>query len=109
MSARQSIYVMGIHGGIVFAVVVATVILGVQGTLDPSSTVAILGAAVGFAGGTSSGLGSLTAAVNGKATVPIASLADREQTIRDALAAASSSAAHTTIPSQVPGSHKDEG
>lgn len=102
MTAKTSLYVMGIHGAIVFAVVIATVILGVQGTLDPSSTVAILGAAIGFAGGTASSLGSLGAAVNGKALIPEHSLDNREATLRQALAGAQSTAEHTVIPTPVP-------
>lgn len=95
MSARQSIYVLLMNGAIVLAVVVASVILGVQGTLDSSSLVGILGAAIGFAGGTGAGVAAVSTVVNGKSVVPNGAIADREHTLRAAFAASSASPAHT--------------
>ena len=91
MSGRQSLYVLGFHGAIAFACVVCATVLGWQGTLDASAITAIFGAALGFAGGAAASQGSLGAAINGKATVPVAALADRETTLRTAMAAAASS------------------
>lgn len=102
MSIRQTLYVQVMHGGIVLAAIVAVVILGYNGTLDGQSVVAILGAAIGFAGGSVASIGAVGQVVNGKATIPLSELANREQTLRDALAASASSPAHTVHPSQVP-------
>lgn len=86
--------VMGMHAAIVLAVVVATVILGVQGTLDSSSVLGILGAAIGFAGGTAASLGSLGAAVNGKSVVTPQLVSEQASMQRAALAAAAASPPH---------------
>ena len=94
MAARQSLYVTAMYGSIVLAVVVATVILGVQGTLDSSSVLGILGAAIGFAGGSAASNGAVGAAVNGKATIPTAELANREQTLRTAIVASAAAPSH---------------
>lgn len=90
------------HGAIVLSVVVAVVILGVQGTLDSSSVLGILGAAIGFAGGTAASTASLGTAVNGKAVVSNQAIADRETTLRTAFAASAATPAHTVEPTSVP-------
>lgn len=94
MNQRATMYVLVMHGSIVLSVVVATVILGVQGTLDSSSVLGILGAAIGFAGGTAASTASLGAAVNGKAVIAQSAIADRETTLRTAIAASAAAPAH---------------
>lgn len=74
MNARQSMIILGFHGGIAVVVVFAATILCYHGTLDAAAVTAIYGAAIGLAGGASSALGSLAGAVNGKATVSDATL-----------------------------------
>ena len=74
MSARHSLIVVGVQAGIVLAAVIAVTILGVEGTLDGQSVVAILGAAIGFAGGAGASVSAVGQAVNGKATVSDATL-----------------------------------
>lgn len=74
MNQRTSLIVLGFHGGIAVVVVLAATILCYHGTLDAAAVTAIYGAAIGLAGGASSALGSLSSAVNGKATVSDATL-----------------------------------
>jgi hypothetical protein len=91
--------------GLALAVVVSATLLGLQGTLDPQALTAILTGALGFAGGASVASGTLGQAVNGKASVPLGYLTDREATIRTALHATSENAAHdpfTDVPPLVP-------
>lgn len=97
------------YAAIVLAVVIATVILGVQGTLDSSSVLGILGAAIGFAGGSAVGNSTLGSAVNGKSTVPNSALADREATIRTALAASAGAPSHVIAPEPIPPSSEENG
>jgi hypothetical protein len=93
-------YVLVMHGSIVFSVVAATVILGVQGTLDSSSVLGILGAAIGFAGGTAASTASLGAAVNGKSVISAGEMANREATLRTAIVASAATEPHTIEPLQ---------
>ncbi len=86
------------NGGIVLSVVIASVILGVQGTLDSSSLVGILGAAIGFAGGTGAGVAAVSTAVNGGSVIPKGAVADREHTLRAAFASAAASPSHDVPP-----------
>lgn len=95
MSARQSIIVQGVHGGIVVAAILAVTILGYHGTIDGESVVAVLGAAIGFAGANATSIGSLAQAVNGKAVIPAHNLAEREATLRTAMIASAASSPHT--------------
>lgn len=95
MTARQTMIVQGIHGALVLAVLISATVLGVQGTLGSDALVGIYGAAIGFAGGSAATIGTLGQAVNGKATIPISELANRETTLRAAMASAAASPAHT--------------
>lgn len=87
MNARQSLIVQAMHGTVVLFTVVVVCILGYHGTLDGQSVVAILGAAIGFAGGAVAATGALGQAVNGKSVVSEASMASREQTLRTSIQA----------------------
>lgn len=100
MNAKQSMAVMAMHGAIVLSVVVATVILGVQGTLDSSSVLGILGAAIGFAGGTAASLGSLGAAVNGKSVITPQMISEQGAMQRTAMLAAASAPSHIVEASE---------
>lgn len=95
---RQPLYVLAIYGGIVFASIVTVGILGYHGTLDGQSVVAILGAAIGFAGGSASSLGSLNSVVNGKSVVTPQLLAEQGATQRTAIVASAGSEAHVVEP-----------
>ena len=88
MSSRHTVYILGVHGAIALAIVVSATVLGVQGTLDSSALTAIYGALLGFVGGAASSIGSLGAAVNGKAVLPVGDLQAREHTLRSAIAGA---------------------
>lgn len=77
--------IQAMHGGIVLASIVAVTLLGVEGTLDGQSVVAVLAAAIGFAGASASQIGSLAQAVNGKSVISGSSMADRETTLRTAI------------------------
>lgn len=101
MPPRQPLYVLAIHGSIVLAAILTVGILGFHGTLDGQSVVAVLGTAIGFAGGTASSLGSLNTVVNGKSVVTPQLLAEQGATARTAIVAASSSEPHTVEPVQV--------
>lgn len=101
MPARQQLYVLAIHGGIVLAAIATVGILGFHGTLDGQSVVAILGAAIGFAGGTASSLGSLNTVVNGKSVVTPQFVAEQAATQRTAIVASAGSEAHTVKPATV--------
>lgn len=74
MNPKQSMIILGFHGGVAVVVVLAATLLCFHGSLDASAVTAIYGAAIGLAGGASSALGSLSSAVNGKATVSDATL-----------------------------------
>lgn len=95
VSARQSLYLQGIHATIVLAVLISVTVLGVQGTLASDSLIAVYGAAIGFAGASASQLGALGQAVNGKATMTNEAMSEREATLRTAMVAAAGSPAHT--------------
>lgn len=94
MTTRQSLVVQGMHAAIVLSAIVAVTALGINGTLDGQSVVAVLAAAIGFAGASGSQIGTLAQAVNGKATMSNESLADREATLRTAMVAAAATPAH---------------
>lgn len=94
MNARQSLYVVAIYAGIAFSVVLSATILGVQGTLDSQTLSNVLMGALGFAGGAAIGAGTLSQAVNGKAVISHAEMANRETTLRTALAASAASDPH---------------
>lgn len=98
MDARQSLYVQGLHVGVVLAAIIAVAILGYHGTLDGQSVVAVLGGAIGYAGANASSIGSLAQAVNGKAVIPASEMANRESTLRTAFGAAAQSESHTIEP-----------
>jgi len=105
VSARQSLIGTMTYVGLALAVVVSATLLGLQGTLDPQALTAILTGALGFAGGASVASGTLGQAVNGKASVPLGYLTDREATIRTALHATSENPAHdpfADVPPLVP-------
>lgn len=97
MSSRQSLYVVAIYAGIAFSVVLSATILGVQGTLDSQTLSNVLMGALGFAGGAAVGAGTLGQAVNGKAVIPHSELANRETTLRTAIAGAASAPAHEVV------------
>lgn len=101
VTQRQALYTLGIHGGIVLAAIVTVGVLGYHGTLDGQSVVAILGAAIGFAGGTASSLGSLNTVVNGKSVVTPQFVAEQAATQRTAIVASAGSEAHTVKPAVV--------
>lgn len=88
MNQKTSLIIQGLNAFVVIGVLVSATVLGVQGTLQGESLVAIYGAAIGFAGGAASALGSLGAAVNGKTPLSNAAMADRETTLRSAMVAA---------------------
>lgn len=94
MTTRQSLTVQGMHAAIVLASILAVTALGINGTLDGQSVVAVLAAAIGFAGASSSQIGTLAQAVNGKATMSNEAMADREATLRTAMVAAAATPAH---------------
>lgn len=98
MPPRQPLYVLAIHGGIVLATILTVGVLGYHGTLDGQTISAVLGAAIGFAGGTASSLGSLNTVVNGKSVVTPQLLAEQGATNRTALATAAAAAAHNVKP-----------
>jgi hypothetical protein len=81
VSGRQTIYIQLIHGGIAFVVIVAATVLAALHDLDPATVVALFGAAVGFAGGTSVATGALAQAVNGKAVMTEHAISEREATL----------------------------
>lgn len=109
MSARQSLIGTMTYVGLALAVVVSATLLGLQGTLDPQALTAILTGALGFAGGASVASGTLGQAVNGKASVPLGYLTDRESTLRTALAAAGESPAHVVPDVEPPPPYPSEG
>lgn len=74
MNTRQSLIVQGMSGGLVLAAIVAVTLLGLHGTIDGESVVAVLGTAIGFAGANVSGVGAVAQAVNGKSIVSDATL-----------------------------------
>lgn len=90
MSGRQSIYVLGFHAGLAGSIVIAATVLGYHGTLDSATVAAIFAAALGFAGGTASSLGSLGAVVNGKSVITAQQIAEQGATQRTAIVAAAS-------------------
>lgn len=94
MNSRQTLYVLAMQGLIAICVIVVVCILGVQGTLDGESVVAILSSALALAGAAATAFGALGSAVNGKATIPADQMADRETTLRHAFAASAASPAH---------------
>lgn len=94
MNVRQSLYIQIMHGVIVVIVVIAATILAYNGTLDSATVAVIFGAAVALAGGSAQSLGSLGQTVNGKSMVSDAALANRETTLRTAMAAAAASEPH---------------
>lgn len=98
MNSRQTLYVLAMQGAIALAVIVVVCILGVQGTLDGESVVAILSSALALAGAAATAFGALGAAVNGKAVVSHAEMANREETLRTAFAASAAAPAHTVAP-----------
>lgn len=98
MTARQPLYTLSIHGGIVLAAIITVGILGYHGTLDGQSVVAILGAAIGFAGGSASSLGSLNSVVNGKSILTSQQIAEQGATQRTAIVASAASEAHHVEP-----------
>lgn len=93
---------MVMHGVIVLSVVVVTCVLGIQGTLDSPSILGILGAAIGFAGGTAASLGSLGAAVNGKSVVTPQLISEQASMQRAALVAAAATPSHVVPVQPVP-------
>lgn len=102
MNAKLSVYVMAMHGLIVLSVVVVTCVLGVQGTLDSASILGILGAAIGFAGGTAASLGAVGQAVNGKSVITPQLISEQASMQRTALAAAASAQPHDVASSNKP-------
>lgn len=74
MNARQSLYVLVLHGSIAFVVIIAVAALTWHGSLDAEAATALFGTAVGLAGGSSAAVGALSGAINGKATVSDATL-----------------------------------
>ena len=98
MSSRQPLYVLAIHGGIVLAAIMTVGLLGFHGTLDGQSVVAILGAAIGFAGGSASSLGSLGAVVNGKSLMTSQQVSEQGATQRTAIVAAAAGDPHRVTP-----------
>lgn len=108
MNSRQTLYVLAMQGVIALAVVIVVCVLGVQGTLEGESVVAILSSALALAGGAAAAVSALGSAVNGKATIPAAEMANREHTLRTAIAGASAAPAHdvgtedTTGPDPAP-------
>ena len=109
MSAKHSLYLQGLHAGIVLAVLISVTVLGVQGTLASDSLIAVYGAAIGFAGASASQLGALGQAINGKAVVSNDAIADRETTLRTALSAAAAAPAHDATYPVEPAVAADEG
>lgn len=97
VNAKQSLYVLALHGAIALAVVIAATVLAFHGALDAEAATAIFGAAIGLAGGSASSLGALAGAVNGKSTITEASLAQRESTLRTALVAAAATPSHEVV------------
>lgn len=108
VNARQSLYIQAMHGALVLVVVVAASVLAYADKLDGQTVAVLLGAAITFAGGAAQSLGTLGTAVNGKAVVSNASLADREATIRTALAASAASPAHTIEPEPEPEDEREK-
>lgn len=86
------------HAGLVLAAIVAVTVLGIDGTIDGQSVVAVLGTAIGFAGASATSVGSLAQAVNGKSVISTAAMADREATLR---AAVSASGGNVPTPSSL--------
>ena len=98
MNARQSLYVQGMHGALVLCVVFAASVLAYADKLDGQTVAVLLGAAITFAGGSAQSIGALGQAVNGKSTMTAGELANRETTLRTAIAGAASSQAHDLGP-----------
>lgn len=98
MTGRQSILILAFHGAIVTVLVIAATVLGFHGTLDASAVTAIFGAALGFAGGTASSLGSLGAVVNGKSVVTQQQVAEQGAAQRTAIVAAAGGEARRMVP-----------
>lgn len=88
------------HAVLAVVVVVSATVLAAFDVLDSSSVTVIYGAALGFAGGTASSLGSLTTAVNGKATMSDATL---RQAIGQPAAHVRTSGADITVGDAPPG------
>lgn len=99
VSAKDSLYVQGIHVTVVLSAIFAVSLLGYHGTLDGQSVVAVLGAAIGFAGANVSSVGSLAQAVNGKSVVTSQLLAEQGATARTAIVSAAAADSHTVEPS----------
>ena len=100
MPPRQPLYVLAIHGSIVLAAILVVAVLGYHGTLDGQSVVAVLGTAIGFAGGTASSLGSLNTVVNGKSVLTEQLIAEQAATQRTAILSAAASEPHVVTPEQ---------
>ena len=65
MNTRQYLVVVAFHSTITMATLVAVTILSMYGRLDGQAATAIIGAALGFAGGTGGTLAALPV-LNGK-------------------------------------------
>lgn len=107
MQARDNLIATVIHSSIVLAAIAAVVVLGIHGTLDGQSVIAVLGAAIGFAGANATAVSSLGAAINGKATVPTETLTQREVTLRAAMGA-NPPAGETTSAADTASMRRDE-
>lgn len=100
MTAKQTLYVQAMHGGIVLSAIIAVTVLGAMGELDGQSVVAVLGAALGFAGAAASSSGAIGQAVNGKAVIPDEAMRSREATLRTALVASAGSEPHVMVATE---------
>lgn len=98
MTARQPLYVLAIHGSIVLAAILVVALLGYHGTLDGQSVVAVLGTAIGFAGGSAASQASLNTVVSGKSVLSQEMMAEQGATQRTAIIAAAASEAHDVTP-----------
>lgn len=86
MSGKQTLIVMGLHGGIALAVIIAGTVLALKGAIDAQTVSVLFGAALGAAGASASSIAALGAAVNGKMTITPEASAQREETLRQAIA-----------------------
>jgi hypothetical protein len=98
MSARYTLYGTLIHATVVVSAIAAVTALGMQGTIDGQSVVAVLAAAIGFAGANATSVSSLGAVVNGKSIVTPQLIAEQGATARTGMVAAGLSEAHVVHP-----------
>lgn len=98
VNAKFTLYGTLIHAAVVVSAIVAVTVLGAQGTIDGQSVVAVLAAAIGFAGANATSVSSLGAVVNGKSVVTPQLLAEQGATARTAIVAAGGSESHVVRP-----------